>query len=95
MDAVVQFRAPDEAARYTILNAHLGEHRVSAAFLDEVACRCALTGGQLRNVALHARLLAFDRFEPPGDEQLRSALVREYRKTDAHCPLKVRLIEAC
>ena len=88
MDAVVQFRAPDELRRYEILDRHLGDHRASDDLVQEIAVRCALSGGQLRNVALHARLLSLDRNRPIGDHELREALVREYRKTDAHCPLK-------
>lgn len=88
MDAVVQFRAPDELRRYEILDRHLGDHRASDDLVQEIAVRCSLSGGQLRNVALHARLLSIDRNRPIGDHELREALVREYRKTDAHCPLK-------
>lgn len=94
MDVVVQFHAPDEAGRHAILNAHLGAHQVSGHLLEEIACRCNLTGGQLRNLALHARLLALDSDRELKDEHLRAALVREYRKIDAHCPLKPQLAEA-
>lgn len=88
MDVVVPLRAPDELRRYEILAHHLGEHRASDELVQEIAVRCALSGGQLRNVALHARLLALDGDAPIGDEMLRAAVFREYRKLDAHCPLK-------
>ncbi|CAN5453722.1 hypothetical protein BH10PSE4_BH10PSE4_13200 [soil metagenome] len=88
MDVVVPFRAPDEARRYEILERHLGAHSASDDLLQEIACRCALSGGQLRNVALHARLLALSGDRALDDEALRSALLREYRKTEAQCPLK-------
>ena len=88
MDVVVPFRQPDELRRYEILEHHLGQHRASDALVQEIAVRCALSGGQLRNVALHARLLALDAAQEIGDAVLREALMREYRKTDAHCPLK-------
>ena len=88
MDVVVPFRAPDELRRYQILDHHLGDHRVDDDLVQEVAVRCALSGGQLRNVALHARLLALDAGLPIGDDMLRRAVAREYRKLDAHCPLK-------
>jgi len=88
MDVVVPFRAPDELRRYEILEHHLGEHRAGDELVQEIAVRCALSGGQLRNVALHARLLALDAGLPIGDEMLRRAVFREYRKLDAHCPLK-------
>jgi len=88
MDVVVPFRAPDEARRYEILERHLGDHAASDDLLQEIACRCALSGGQLRNVAVHARLLALSGERPLDDAALRAALLREYRKTEAQCPLK-------
>jgi ATPase family associated with various cellular activities (AAA) len=88
MDVVVPFRAPDELRRYEILEHHLGDHRASDDLVQEIAVRCALSGGQLRNVALHARLLALDGGCAIGDDLLRRAVFREYRKLDAHCPLK-------
>jgi hypothetical protein len=88
MDAVVHFSLPDELARYEILLHHLGEHDVGDELLQEVAVRCVLSGGQLRNVALHARLLALDGGGRLGDHELRRAIEREYRKVDGFCPLK-------
>jgi len=87
-DAVVTFRPPDAVTRLAILTSLLGQHGISPWLLDEVACRCQLTGGQLRNVILHARLLALDRGGGIDDEVLRAALTREYRKAGAFCPLK-------
>jgi hypothetical protein len=94
MDVVVQFRLPDENLRYEILERHLGPHSASDPLIQEIACRCALSGGQLRNLALHARLLALDSGVPLGDGHVRAALLREYRKIDSHCPLKPRLAAA-
>jgi hypothetical protein len=94
MDTILAFHAPDEVQRLDILLAQLGPHRASRALLHDIACRCALNGGQLRNIALHARLLALERGQPPGDELVRAAVVREYRKTDSHCPLKPALAAA-
>lgn len=91
MDTILAFHAPDELRRLDILAQLLGEHRASPALLQDIACRCALNGGQLRNIALHSRLLALESGQPPGDEQLRAAVVREYRKIDSHCPLKPAL----
>lgn len=88
MDVIVPFRAPDELRRYEILEHHLGDHRASDELVQEIAVRCALSGGQLRNVALHARLLALDGGCAIDDEALRRAVFREYRKLDSHCPLK-------
>ncbi len=91
MDTILAFHAPDELRRLDILEQLLGDHRASPALLHDIACRCALNGGQLRNIALHSRLLALESGQPPGDEQLRGAVIREYRKIDSHCPLKPAL----
>ncbi|WP_285711056.1 ATP-binding protein [Erythrobacter oryzae] len=89
MDAVIGFAQPDEVRRLEILQRQLGEgHMASPALLDEIACRCALSGGQLRNVAQHARLLALDAGRAIGDGELRAAIGREYRKLGADCPLR-------
>jgi hypothetical protein len=93
MDVVVPFRAPDEFRRYQILDHQLGAHAADDGLVQEIAVRCALSGGQLRNVALHARLLALDAGMPIDDEMLRRAVFREYRKIDGHCPLKPLLSE--
>jgi len=94
MDVVVQFRLPDEVRRYEIFDRHLGAHEASDSLIQEIACRCPLSGGQLRNVAVHARLLALDAGVPLGDSEVRAALLREYRKIDSHCPLKPHLAAA-
>ncbi|MEY4951590.1 MAG: hypothetical protein RL299_14 [Pseudomonadota bacterium] len=89
MDAVIGFAQPDELRRLEILQRQLGEgHSASPALLDEIACRCMLTGGQLRNVVQHARLLALDAGRAVGDLELRQAIGREYRKAGANCPLR-------
>ena len=94
LDAVLTFRAPDALMRREIFSRQLGDHVASAWLLDDIACRCVLTGGQLRNVALHARLVAMERGGPPDDAALRAAIEREYRKTGAFCPLKPMLAAA-
>lgn len=88
MDVVIPFRAPDELRRYEILRLQLGNHDIDDRLLQELACRCALTGGQLRNVTLHAQLVALQAGRVLSDQDLRAALQREYRKIGAHCPLK-------
>lgn len=54
--------------------------------LERVALRCALSGGQIRNAALHATLLALDGPGHIGPHELRLALEREYRKVGQQCP---------
>jgi hypothetical protein len=88
MDVVIVFRAPDEWRRYEILKLHLPAGAIDDAWLQQVACRCALTGGQLRNVTSHARLLALEDGGAVRAEHLHAALAREYRKTGASCPLR-------
>ena len=89
MDASIILRPPDQVRREAILHSHLGdEAAVSEALIRDIACRCALTGGQIRNVALHAQLLALDSRSLLSDSALRQAIEREYRKTGTPCPLR-------
>jgi len=90
MDVVVNFRVPDEWQRYLILSMHLGaDHGVDDRWLQDATRRCALSGGQWRNVATHARLLALHAGDRGvGVEHLQAALAREYRKTGGSCPLR-------
>jgi hypothetical protein len=90
MDVVVNFISPRPEERWQIWQLHLPlEHGVDQTYLEEVAIRCAITGGQIRNAALHATLLALD----DGNEivtrrHLEAAVYSEYRKAGAICPLK-------
>ena len=95
MDVVVEFRAPEPAERWQIWQLHLPEdHALDDALLNEVAVRCSLTGGQIRNAVLHASLLALDESRPVDDEHLRIAIAREYRKAGQVCPLPRGLVES-
>jgi hypothetical protein len=87
MDATIDFLQPAALDRKQILLAHLhAHHGISTAFLDDVAMRCTLTGGQIRNVVLHAALLAGDK--TISERELYCAVEREYRQTGGLCPLK-------
>jgi len=89
LDVVVEFRAPEAAERASIWQLHLPpEHAVGDAYLDEVAARCQLTGGQIRNAALHAALLALDDGVPLDAAHLEQSVQREYRKAGTVCPLR-------
>lgn len=91
MDVVIDFRAPDAYERWTIWRLHLPEnHQVAEDRLNEIAGRCVLTGGQVRNVALHASLLALGNGEIVTTAHLESALQREYRKTGEVCPIRLQ-----
>ncbi|HEY2903160.1 MAG TPA: AAA family ATPase [Polyangia bacterium] len=102
MDVVVDFRAPEAPERWAIWQLHLPiEHEVESLFLREIAGRCQLSGGQIRNAVLHAAMLALEE-SGVGDgpaavgpspavirtEHLEAAVQREYRKTGAVYPLR-------
>jgi ATPase family associated with various cellular activities (AAA) len=89
LDVVVEFRAPDAGERWSIWQLHLPpSHAVGDWFLDELAGRCQLTGGQIRNAVLHASLLALSDGGTIDAEHVERAVRREYRKAGAVCPLR-------
>jgi hypothetical protein len=89
MDAVIEFRLPDPNERWEIWRLHLPlHHAIENEVMVEVAARCVLTGGQIRNAALHASLLAIDQRSPITSSQLVAAVQREYRKSGEVCPLR-------
>jgi SpoVK/Ycf46/Vps4 family AAA+-type ATPase len=88
MDVVVEFRAPEPLERWAIWQLHLPPvHAVEQPLLEEVASRCALTGGQIRNAVLHASLLALSDGGTVLAEHVVEAIRREYRKAGEICPL--------
>jgi SpoVK/Ycf46/Vps4 family AAA+-type ATPase len=89
LDVVIEFRAPAAAERWSIWLLHLpDDHVLPGPFLEEVAVRCSLSGGQIRNAVLHATLLATVERRPLGAADVEDAVRREYRKTGAVCPLR-------
>jgi hypothetical protein len=93
LDLVVDFCAPDATERIAIWEIHLPEsHEVPAPLLDELAVRCPLTGGQIRNAVLHASLLALDAGEQVCSDHVVAAVRREYRKVGGVCPLRAEVI---
>jgi hypothetical protein len=89
MDVVIDFPLPDASERWSIWHMHLPvQHAVDGEFLQEVSNRCSLTGGQIRNAALHASLLALSNGGTVTSEFVEAAVQREYRKTGAICPLR-------
>lgn len=86
MDVSLDFALPDALMRHRLWQTHLPPgHRIGEATLDEVARRCPLSGGQIRNAALHAALLGLQQSGIGGCELL-AALQREYRQAGQHCP---------
>jgi predicted nucleic acid-binding protein len=91
MDVTVDFRLPDAAERWQIWQLHLPEaSTVDDRWLTEVVTRCTLSGGQIRNAALHATLLALNNGGIVTNEYVEAAVQREYRKIGAVCPLRVK-----
>ena len=89
MDVVVEFRPPEVAERWTIWQLHLPPaHEIDFALLQEIAGRCVLTGGQIRNAVLHASLLGLNDGGVVTSAHLEAAVQREYRKVGASCPLR-------
>ncbi len=88
IDVTVDFVPPDADQRLNLWRAHLpADHAADPALLNQVARRCSLTGGQIRNATLHARMLSLERDSPVGDEDVLLALQREYRRIGASFPL--------
>jgi hypothetical protein len=85
MDVVVQFTPPQVEERLRIWRLHLpARHTLTPAYLATVAGRYALSGGQIRNAALHAALLAVDAASGTvGPAHLAAAIASEYRKAGA------------
>ncbi|MCA1612877.1 MAG: ATP-binding protein [Acidobacteria bacterium] len=90
MDVCVQFAPPRAGERWSIWQLHLPAwHGVSGELLEELAHRCELSGGQIRNAALHASSLALEDGSALGDEHVEAAVRREYRKSGGVCPLRL------
>jgi hypothetical protein len=89
MDVAVEFLAPDAAERWQLWQSHLPPaSRVDEQWLSELAGSCELTGGQIRNAALHAALLALDNGGAVTTSYLEAAVRREYARQGAVCPLR-------
>jgi ATPase family associated with various cellular activities (AAA) len=89
LDVVIEFRMPDASERRSIWELHLpGDAVVGDPFLAEIATRCQLSGGQIRNAVLHASVLALHEGSAVGGGQLDRAVRREYRKSGSVCPLR-------
>jgi AAA+ superfamily predicted ATPase len=91
MDVVIDFAPPDASERWAIWQMHLpSTHHVEQDLLYAAAQRCSLTGGQIRNAALHASLLAVEAGAPVTSSHLETAIEREYRAAGAISPLRRR-----
>ena len=95
MDVSIEFRPPEPAEMLAIWGLHLpAKHAVEPGLLGEVARRCTLSGGQIRNAVLHASLLALQNGGTVTSEHLEAAVRREYRKEGGVCPLRPTYADA-
>jgi hypothetical protein len=89
MDIVINFSPPTPPERWAIWQLHLPPtHTVDFSLLEEVAARCAMTGGQIKNASLHASLLALEDGGIVTSTMVEAAIEREYRKAGGVCPLR-------
>ena len=89
MDVVVAFAPPTPTERGGIWRLHLpDDHQVPEVLIIELAHRCTMTGGQIRNAVLHAVLLAL-REGRPGDSPSYRPSGRQ-RVPEGGCLLAVR-----
>lgn len=89
MDVTVEFHPPEAEERWALWQLHIPTtHDIPPPFFEEVAMRCELTGGQIRNAVLHANLLALDNGGVVKPAYLESAVRREYAKLGGVCPLR-------
>jgi ATPase family protein associated with various cellular activities (AAA) len=88
LDIVIEFTPPEPPERLAIWDAHLpAQHEVPYAMLADVASRCVMTGGQIRNAVLHAGALALEDGGRVTPSHLHAAVEREYRKAGGMCPI--------
>jgi hypothetical protein len=89
IDVAIEFGFPDAGQRQRLWQLHLPEnHGVSPGFVRQAALRCQLTGGQIRNAALHATVLAVETKTPLGQDFLLAGIQREYTKIGSASPLR-------
>jgi hypothetical protein len=89
MDVVIHFVPPNPKERLAIWKLHLPRrHAIRKKRLRDLSTRCAMTGGQIRNAAVHASMLALeDGGRKVESRHLEEAIRNEYRKTGAICPI--------
>lgn len=94
MDVVINFLSPKAEERLRIWRVHLPtDHLIGQRDLESLATLCELSGGQIRNAAMYATLIAHDQDRTLGWSQLRTAVRAEYRKMGSICPLRGEDVE--
>lgn len=91
MDIVIPFFQPQMEQRLAIFYLHLPQnHEVDPEYLEKVCRHCNLMGGQIRNVCMHASLIALEEQDQVREHHLEAALRSEFRKNGATYPLDKR-----
>jgi hypothetical protein len=81
MDVIVEFQPAQAAERWALWQLHLPpDHAIAPDFVDELASRCVLSGGQIRNAVQHAVLQGLPRGGALDAGLVEAAVRREYRK---------------
>jgi hypothetical protein len=90
LQIVVEFPRPDAEARATLWSRLLPPRAPLAADVDiaELAAAVALTGGQIRNAALHAAYLAAGAGGAIGPAELALGIWREINKDGRECSMR-------
>lgn len=90
IDVIVKFHLPGPEERWRLWQLHLAAgHRVPSAELESMALHYDMTGGQIRNAAVHAALLAIDDGQPGiATSHVKEAIRSEYRKAGAAIPVE-------
>lgn len=89
MDVVVNFIQPQANERLKIWKLHLQKkNKIPPDYLEDIAHKCAMTGGQIKNAALYATLLAIEDGGFVTSDHLVKAVDSEYRKAGSSSPNK-------
>lgn len=82
IDVNIDFFLPEADERLQIWRLHLPEkHDVEEHFLEHIASRCEMSGGQIRNAALYAACSALDEgADTIAARHVEMAIANEYRK---------------
>jgi SpoVK/Ycf46/Vps4 family AAA+-type ATPase len=92
LDVIIEFPLPRFAERLRLWASHFGARAPSETICRQLASHCDLTGGQIRNVVLHAAA-AGATGAPLTAEHLLTALRREYDKLGRALPARLERLE--
>lgn len=89
IDINIDFFLPEADERLQIWRLHLPEDFMAEDhFLEHIATRCEMSGGQIRNAVLYAACMALDEGQVPlAAHHLRLAIANEYSKAGSVSPM--------